>query len=283
MATTSGEATLGERWITSRAADTVERATSALERLDLGGYLSVVYDFAWNDFCDWFLEVAKVELRREDASAGDRGRVWRRAGETLAEILKLLHPIMPLITEAIWDSLRAADPDVTGPGELLVAARWPSAGKRDRGADIEFGALQQTVRAVRNARLESGLPAGLRLPLELLADSVKAAARAEHEARSIEALARVRPLVVHAPGSTKPPDAGAIPTPFGPAWLQSDESDGDAQRPRHGERERLSQSIGRLTALLANGEFTGKAPAEVVERERARLGDLEEALRQLGG
>jgi valyl-tRNA synthetase len=283
MAPASGEASLPERWIASRRADTVVRATSELDGLDLGAYLAATYDFAWSDFCDWFLEVAKVELRREDATAGDRTRVWRCAAETLAEILRLLHPIMPFITEAIWESLRAADSDMTGPDELLVAARWPAPAERDEEAEREFGALQQTVRAVRNARLESGLPAGTRMPLELLADDAQAAVRAERDASSIEALARVRPFVVHAPGSTKPPTAGAIPTAYGPAWLRADESEGGAQRPRDGERERVQQSIARLKALLANTEFTAKAPAEVVERERKRLRELGEALRQLGG
>jgi valyl-tRNA synthetase len=283
MAPPSGEASLAERWIESRTADAVTRATSALERLDLGAYLSVAYDFAWSDFCDWFLEVAKVELRREDASAGDRARVWRRAAQTLAEILKLLHPIMPFITEAIWESLRAADAEVTGSDELLVTAAWPSAGKGDPAAESEFDDLQHLVRAVRNARLESGLPAGTRLPLELLAEDEQSAARAERDALSIEALARVRPFLVHAPGSTKPPAEGAIPTALGPAWLRSDESESGGQRTREGERERITRSIARLEALLANREFTRKAPAEVVERERARLRELQESLRQLGG
>ena len=283
MAPPSGDASLAERWIASRASDALARATSALEGLDLGAYLAIAYDFAWSDFCDWFLEVAKVELRREDASAGDRARVWRRTAETLAGILKLLHPIMPFITEAIWESLRAADPDVTGPDELLVSARWPSPRERNQGAEAEFGALQQIVRAVRNARLESGVSAGTRTPLELLAQDERAMQRAQGEAPSIEALARVRPFTVLAPGSTKPPRAGAIPTPFGPAWLRTEEPDATAARLREGERARVAQSIARLKALLANSEFTGKAPAEVVERERARLGELEEALRQMGG
>ena len=283
MAPPSGESSLAERWIASQAADTVARATSALDALDLGAYLAAAYDFAWSDYCDWFLEAAKVELRRADATAGDRTRVWRCAAETLAQILRLLHPIMPFITEAIWESLRAADPDVTGRHELLLTAPWPAPAQRDKEAQTEFGEVQQAVRAVRNARLESGVPAGTRMPLELLADDAHAAERAAREARSIEALARVRPFLIHAPGATKPPAAGAIPTAFGAAWLRADESEGGAQPPRDGERARVSQSIARVEALLANRQFTSKAPAEIVERERSRLRELREALRQLGG
>jgi valyl-tRNA synthetase len=189
---------------------------------------------------------------------------------------------MPFITEAIWESLRAADADVTGRDELLLNARWPAAAGRDTAAEKEFGDVQQTVHAVRNARLESRVPAGTRMPLELLADGAPAAERADREARSIEALARVSPFVIHAPGSRKPPATGAIPTPFGAAWLRADDSESAAQ-PRDSERARINQSIARLEGLLANPEFTRKAPAEVVERERSRLRELQEALRQLGG
>jgi valyl-tRNA synthetase len=189
---------------------------------------------------------------------------------------------MPFITEAIWEALRTASGQVAT-DELLATARWPQSGGRDASSEKEFGALAHLVRAVRNARLESGVPAGKRVPLELLTDGPQHAANVEGEARYVEALARVQPFTIHAPGTAMPPTTGAIATPFGPAWLQSDDrGDAGAQR-RSNERERLRQSIVRLKALLANTDFTSKAPAAVVERERSRLRELEDALRQLGG
>jgi len=282
MATPSSEASLAERWISSRRAATIESATDAVEGLDLGGYIATAYDFAWSDYCDWFLEMAKVELRREDATAGDRARIWRSAAETLADILKLLHPIMPFITEAIWDALRGADGEVAT-DELLVIAHWPKPGERDDDAETEFEALAQLIRALRNARLEWGVPAGKSVPLDLLADEAWQADRALAGARYIAALARVQPITIHAPDSAEAPAMGAIPTPFGPAWLHSDEPESAGTQQRSNEEQRIKQSIARLKALLANGDFTSKAPADVVERERSRLRELEDALRQLGG
>ena len=282
MANPTGEATLAERWIVSRLAQVTERATRQLDELDLADYVASVYDFAWSDYCDWFLEMAKVELRREDATEGDRARIWLRAAETLADTLKLLHPIMPFITEAIWEALRTANGQVAT-DELLVTARWPQVGERDASAEKEFDALAHLVRAIRNARLESGVPAGKRVPLELLGDGPQQAARVQGEARYVEALARVQPFTIHPPGSATPPTTGAIATSFGPAWLQSDEQSDAGVQQRSNEQERLRQSIARLEGLLANADFTSKAPEAVVERERSRLREFEDALRQLGG
>jgi len=282
MANPTGEATLAERWIVSRLAEVTERATRHLDGLDLADYVASVYDFAWSDYCDWFLEMAKVELRREDATDGDRARIWLRAARTLADTLKLLHPIMPFITEAIWEALRTASGQVAN-DELLVTARWPQSGERDASAEKEFDALAHLVRAVRNARLESGVPAGKRVPLELLADGQQHAASVEGEARYVEALARVQPFTIHAPGRAMPPATGAIATLFGPAWFPSDDQGDTGAQRRGNEQARLRQSIGRLEALLANADFTSKAPAAVVDRERSRLRELEDALRQLGG
>jgi valyl-tRNA synthetase len=283
MVNRSGDASLAERWIRSRLAATIERATSTLDGLDLGAYVSAIYDFAWSDYCDWFVEMAKVELRREDATAADRARVWRTAADTLADILRLLHPIMPFITEAIWESLRATDGAVTGDEELLIAARWPRDSGRDLEAEGEFDALAELIRSIRNARLTAGLPAGKRVPLELQAEDEPLAVRADRGRRYVEALARVQPMTIQAPGGSTAPATGVIPTPFGPAWLQSERPGGDTAVPRGNDKERLEQAIARLKALLDNGEFTSKAPAAVVDHERSRLRELEGELRQLGG
>ncbi len=117
--------TLAERWIRSRLAAATERATRQLDELDLSGYTATVYDAAWSDYCDWFLEMAKVDLRRPDATDADRQATWRAAAEGLGTILRLLHPLMPFVTEEIWQALREAAPFATegepAPHPSLVA------------------------------------------------------------------------------------------------------------------------------------------------------------------
>jgi valyl-tRNA synthetase len=94
-----GAPTLPERWIRSRLAEATERATRQLEALDLAGYAATAYDLAWGDVCDWFLETVKVDLRDPEISVGERARIWGAAVETLQGLLRLLHPLLPFLTE----------------------------------------------------------------------------------------------------------------------------------------------------------------------------------------
>jgi valyl-tRNA synthetase len=279
MPAPSGGPSLAERWIRSRQAEVIERITRHLEELDLGGYTAAVYDYAWSDVCDWYLELAKVELRREGATDGDRSRVWLASIEVLANLLRLLHPIMPFLTEAVWSAVREAAPEVAG-DDLLLAAAWPFPGDRDAGAEAEFASISELIRAVRNARTEAGLPAGAWQPLELAAANGEHGEAAEANAAYVTALARARPFTIHAPGTVSAPDT-AVATPLGAAWLVGSKV-GEAAARRAAQVAQLEEGIGRLRTLLDNPEFTGKAPPQIVGRERARLADLEEQLRQIG-
>ena len=161
----AGEPTFASRWIRSRLADATNRATRQLDAIDLGGYAATVYDVAWSDYCDWFLEMAKVELRREDATDADRAATWRAAADGLGTLLRLLHPLMPFVTEAIWESLGEADASATAGEPLLIRAAWPAVRDADADADAAFDELAALVRGVRNLRTESGTPAGAWVPL----------------------------------------------------------------------------------------------------------------------
>jgi valyl-tRNA synthetase len=295
MAPPSGEPSLAERWITSRQADVVARLTRSLDELDLGAYAGLAYDHAWSDVCDWYLEMAKVDLRRPDATDGERARTWQATARVLADLLRLLHPIMPFITEAIWSALREAAPEATGNDDLLITAPWPAPAEREDAAEREFAAVADLIGAVRTARSEAGIAAAAWLPLEIAAPNDGARDTAQANAAYISALARVRPLTIHLPaegpsGSDRGPSQLQLPTTLGAALLgatDGDRQDGDAgsdaaQR-RQAEVGRLRASIERIQQLLANDAFTAKAPKPVVARARDRLAELEEQLRQLEG
>jgi valyl-tRNA synthetase len=283
MAAPEGDPSLPERWIGSRLADASARATRQLDALDLAGYAATVYEIAWSDYCDWFLEAAKVELRRPDASAGVRARTWHTAAQALGELLRLLHPLLPFVTEEIWSILGAVEPAATAGEPLLISARWPAAAQRDPAAEAQFGSAVELIRGVRNARTASGVPAGSILPLAIAPPDDATYATAAGTAVYVDALARVS-STVHRPGSAAPPTDRVLPTPLGPAWLGADrEAGARLAGQRREEAERLAAGIERLRSLLANEAFTGRAPAAVVDKERARLRDLEERLAQLGG
>ncbi|MGH2418788.1 MAG: valine--tRNA ligase, partial [Candidatus Limnocylindria bacterium] len=225
----TAEPSLAVRWIRSRLADATVRATRQFDALDLGGYAATVYEVAWSDYCDWFLEMAKVDLRRGDASAGERAATWAAAAEGLATLLRLLHPLMPFVTEAIWQSLREEEPAAAGE-PLLITARWPAAGEADPGAETAFDDLAALVRGIRNLRTEASRPASAWIPLVVEPAGEEAAAVIGREQRYVEALARVRPIEL-APDGHERPEHVAVGR-LGVAWLGREAGDDAAGEAR---------------------------------------------------
>ncbi|MBA3586347.1 MAG: valine--tRNA ligase [Chloroflexi bacterium] len=275
----TAEPTLAARWIRSRLADATQRATRQLDALDLGGYAATVYEVAWSDYCDWFLEMAKVDLRRDDATDAERAATWSAAAAGLATLLRLLHPLMPFVTEEIWQALRAEAPEIA-PEPLLIRAAWPAATTRDRPAEAAFDDLSTLIRGIRNLRTEAGMPAGAHVSLVVEPTDAESAAAIEHGAAYLESLARVRPIEIHSAGERPTLVAAG---PLGAAWLAvGGTATPEVGKRRHAQRAELDRNIERIRALLANDAFTAKAPSAVVERERERLADLEQERGQLG-
>jgi valyl-tRNA synthetase len=282
LAEPSGEATLPERWVRSRLAAATERATRQLDRLDLAGYAAGVHDFAWSDYCDWFVELAKVDLRRPDATAAERSRVWLSAAESLAGMLRLLHPITPFITEQIWATLHEVEPRATHGEPLLISAAWPTGGQPDERSEAQMAGLIELVRSIRNLRTEAGLPAGGWLSLTVVPADAAAQALLEACAPYVGAVARVRPIEVLPPGDAGPPSGLVAAVGLGMAHLER-EAGGAGEDPRRRQAQELQTRIDRLRELLATASFVERAPTRVVERERERLAELEAQVRRLEG
>ncbi|MBA4169722.1 MAG: valine--tRNA ligase [Chloroflexi bacterium] len=277
--TAEAEPTLAVRWLRSRLSEATERATRQLDSLELGGYAATVYELAWSDYCDWFIEMAKVDLRRDGATDAERASAWRAAADGLAAILRLLHPLMPFVTEEIWQALGEADADVTGNEPLLVRAPWPASAVRDPDAERAFSDLVALIRGVRNLRTEADAPVSAWLPLHIDPTGTDAEVILRQGSAYLETMARVRPIEL---GSDEPRPELVAASPLGAAWLGVDAGAEEA----HGMRRRVrlaevEGNIARLRELLGNEAFTARAPAAVVERERERFTDLEEELRQL--
>jgi valyl-tRNA synthetase len=273
------EPTLAIRWIRSRLAHATERATVQLDALDLGGYASTVYEAAWSDYCDWFLEMAKVDLRRPDASDADRAATWTAAAEGLATLLRLLHPLMPFVTEEIWQALGEVEPRATDGEPLLIRSAWPRQGRTDTEAEAIFANLSALVREVRNLRTTSDTPAGAWVPLVLDPTDSAAATTAEAGRAYIETLAHVRPISLRV-DSERPSLVAA--TPLGAAWLEGEPAaDASGAERRAARVVEVEANVERVRGLLANEAFVARAPTEVVERERERLAGLERELAQL--
>jgi len=283
LAAPEGEPTLGERWIRSRLSQATERATRQLDDLEPSAYAGTVHEFTWSDYCDWYLEMCKVDLRRPDAGPGERARSWAAAAETLAGFLRLLHPIVPFVSEQIWSALHEAAPAATRGEPLLISATWPMSADRDPDAEAEMEVLSDLVRAVRNLRSDAAIPAATWLPLVVVPADAAVHATLQANRAYLEALAHARPIDLRSLGDLEARPALVASSAAAAAWFGSDaKADAEALARHQAHEVSLRQGIERLDELLA-GAFAQRAPAEVVARERERLAELHAQLHHLTG
>ncbi len=274
-----------ERWLLSRAAATTEAVDSAMTGYAFAEVTRSLYDAIWNEYCDWGLELAKVRLADEDLPAEVREATWWTLVEVLDTYLRLLHPVMPFVTEALWAAIphRASDPD------LLIVARWPAVGERDETAEAEVGAIIELIRAVRTARSEAHVESAAWLPVQI---AIPPALGPTFEGlrSAVERLTRARPLdrrlsreALDAGAGSLAAIAGDLEARILPAGGSVDPAAAALERARL-ERE-LAEAEGWLAAArarLADASFMSKAPEKVVEGARAReaeLADLVDRLR----
>jgi valyl-tRNA synthetase len=263
-----------EHWILARSEATLAAVESAYASFEFGEVARLLYDAIWNDFCDWYVELAKIGLADGSASGSRKRAIWSTLTWVLDRYLRLLHPLMPMITEEIWGRLphRADDP------ELLIVAPWPLAGEAALDADQSLAsgaaALIDLVTAIRSARAESGIEAGDILPAQIwLADGPARAAYADMAA-AVARLARVTPELVAARATLD--DGLIVVTGSAEARLMQS----DAQRER--EHARLEKELSGLkaqldsaNARLADANFVDRAPKAVVDDARKRAVELQ--------
>ncbi|MFL5644425.1 MAG: valine--tRNA ligase [Chloroflexota bacterium] len=275
-----------ERWLLSRAAATTEAVDAALTDYTFGEMTRLLYDAIWSEYCDWGLELAKVRLGDPSLAPDDQEATWWALVEVLDTYLRLLHPVMPFVTEALWAQLprRASDPD------LLIVARWPGVGERDLEAEAEVGSIIELVSEIRNARATAKLPAADWLETHVVVPT-ELGPTFEALRPAVERLARARPLVreLTAEALTAATGAGdlAVIVRGGQieATVRPGALDGDAGSLERDRLEReLSEAEGWLAAArerLANESFVSRAPAAVVESARAREAELAEQVARL--
>jgi valyl-tRNA synthetase len=267
--------TLADRWILSRFAHAVKDISRTLKTYRFNEAANALYHLAWDDYCDWYLEMAKPRWA-EDADPEDRRVARWVAWKVLDGILRLLHPFMPFVTEEIWQAL-------PHDGDLLALASWPKAKRAwsDAEAERQVAFLQALVVAVRNLRVENNIPPGKRVPIVVRATAEQLALIQQLQSQ-IMPLARIETLTLARDGS-RPAVAAAAMVGGAEIFLPL-EGLVDLNK----ERERLVREADKLLSdlestrkKLRNQDFLRKARPEVVERERVRLASLEETLDKL--
>jgi valyl-tRNA synthetase len=263
-----------DRWILSRLDQLAGRVNKLLEEFRFGEAEAEVYEFVWGEFCDWYIELAKIRLNQPGSPSPVPVLV-----RTLEASLRLLHPFMPFITEEIWQTLVARLPqDATRPDSLIIASYPVSAGFTDLQAEREMSLIIEIIRSIRNARAEAKIDPAKRIEAHVHAKNDSAI---ESHRQAIETLARVQPL--HILGSrTESRNDGAQVLHVGEVDIVLPMTvDVDAEKQRlEQEKESLQARITGLEARLSDQTFLSKAPQAVVEKERSKLQDSQTKLQK---
>ena len=266
---------VADKWVLHRLNEVIQEVTGNLDGFELGLAAQKVYDFIWTEFCDWYIEMAKPRLYGEDASA--KANVRAVLVHVLSTSMKLLHPFMPFITEELYTNLPNS-------GKTIMLADWPKPIEEyefsQDAADME--ALMELIRAIRNIRAEMNVPPAKRISLILLAKP-----ELEHAfaacAIYMNRLAGVEQVTLQQDKSGIPKNAVSLVVSGGEAFIPLEQLvDIEKERERvTKEIQRMQGEIKRAEGKLNNVGFVAKAPAKVVEEERAKLSLAKEMLLKL--
>ena len=274
-----------DRWIVSRFDRVAADVNRSLESFELGDAQQRLYEFIWNDYCDWYIEMAKVRMR-----SGAGPSPLPTLAHVLERTLRLLHPFMPFITEEVWQNLVAVLPkDGETPASIMIAP-FPASGERiDDEAEEEIGLVMQAIRAVRNTRAQLRIPPAQHLEAVVEANGRPGPVKRviEDEADVIRALSRVEPLsIVNGEDGAARADARKGVTLVVNPLVVRLPLEGVVDLQAEGERLRSElaecvKNLERVDKLVSNPNFRSKAKPEVVETEEGRLNDLRERKQRL--
>jgi valyl-tRNA synthetase len=274
------EFSAADRWIRSRFDETAATVHDcfATYRLDLAA--KAIYEFTWNEFCDWYLELSKPILQADDASdAQQRGTRQTLIG-VLEALLRLIHPLMPFITEEIWQQVA---PRAGIAGDTIMTQPYPEPGDdvdEDAIADMEW--VKGFVLGIRQIRGEMDISPGKALPVLLQHASPGDRERAERHARLIERVGRVASVDILADGDEPPAAATALLGELRLLVPMKGIIDVDAERARlDKQKQKVAADLAKTEAKLGNENFVNNAPPAVVAQEREREAEFGKVLAQL--
>ncbi|MDO5623501.1 MAG: valine--tRNA ligase [Pseudomonadota bacterium] len=273
----SSERSAADRWIVSRLQKTESQVDKGFADYRLDTVANTLYDFVWNEYCDWYLEIAKVQIQ---TGMPEQQRATRRTlVRVLEAILRLAHPIIPFVTEALW---QAVAPVAGKTGASIAVAPYPAAQAAhiDEAAEAQVARLKSVVDACRTLRGEMGVSPAQRLPLFVAGDDGFIAAHAA----VLQALAKLSEVKCFASEAEWAQAAGAAPVAVvGDARLALFMAiDVAAEKARlDKEIKRLEGELAKASVKLGNQAFVAKAPPAVIEQEQKRVADFTAALDKL--
>jgi len=272
---------LADHWIRSRLAHAIESGRGGFTeyRFDLAS--QALYEFTWHEFCDWYLELCKAVLNSDTATAAEKLATRRTLISTLEALLRALHPLMPFITEEIWQQV---GPLAGCSGTTIMRQPWPLEVivERDTAAETEMRWVIDFIMAVRQIRGEMDIAPSRRIDVLVVNASTDDLARIERTRHWLERLATLSTLTPLATGAAEPESAVALLGDLKILLPMAGLIDVEAETARLEKRiAKLNQELTKTHAKLQNSSFVANAPPAVVEQERARLADFENERAQL--
>ncbi|WP_019412515.1 valine--tRNA ligase [Paenisporosarcina sp. TG20] len=263
----SGEKSVADAWILTRLNETIDQVTKQADKYEFGEVGRALYNFIWDDFCDWYIEMAKLPLNGEDEDAKKMTRSV--LAYVLDNTMRLLHPFMPFITEEIWQSLPHE-------GESITIAAWPTVNEllTDTKKASSMKLLSDIIRSVRTIRAEVQTPMSKKVPLYISAKDAETLAILEENKMYLEKFCNPEPLVlgqgIEAPGQSMSSVVSGAQL-FLPLEGLIDFA---AEKVRlEKELEKWAKEVKLVTGKLSNERFVSKAPEAVVAEERAKQQD----------
>lgn len=266
-----GEFTLADQWILSRYNQTVKEVTENMEKYELGEAGRVLYEFIWNELCDWYIELIKPRLYGKETPES-RQVAQHVLWFVLSNTMKLLHPFMPFITEEIWQHLPHE-------GETIMVQEWPeSAGQYNFAqAEAQVSIIMDVIKAIRNIRSEMNVALGRKAEVILVANSAENEQALRAGEGYILTLASASSVDIHGALADKPDQAAAAITRGVEIFMPlAGLIDLDKEKERlQKEIMNMEKEVSRLAGKLNNQGFLAKAPADVVAKEQAKQAEYE--------
>ncbi|MGI9333422.1 MAG: class I tRNA ligase family protein, partial [Gammaproteobacteria bacterium] len=265
---------LAERWVRSRFRQTIEAVDSGFTQYRFDLAAQAIYEFTWNEYCDWYVEIAKSSLRNDGVSESDKAAIRRNLVDMLEAMLRLVHPLMPFISEAIWQQVR---PLAEKNGETIMREPYPRSSEYavDEDALVTVSWLKTFVLAVRKIRGELNVNPGVRLHVLLQNASAGDRARTESLHGALSALSGIASIGYLDDDDAPPQAAFGLIDEMKLLVPLEGLIDKDVERARlTRELEKLDKDLARAESKLENPKFVERAPARVVEQERQRVSDM---------
>ena len=264
---------VADKWIVSKLQKLIKEMTENLEKFELGIGAQKLYDFIWNEYCDWYIELVKPRLYGEDTEK--RQSAQYTLTYLLENILKLLHPYMPFITEEIWQSIPTVN------GSVIVSA-WPVAKDEliDVDAEDKMTFIMEIIRNIRNVKVQMNVPPSKKAKILIVASDGVMARIIEDNKQYIMTLAGVSELVFLEDSDVIPDDAVSIRVQGAELFVPLDELiDFEKEIERlEKEKQKLEAEIHRVVVRLENPGFVNKAPASLIEEEKQKQGKFQQLL-----